>query len=440
MLILYNYSGKKILILGMGLTGISCINFFLKKGITPKIIDESAHPIYLKTIPKKIKYHVGNLKKTWILESDIIVISPGISSNKPILKQAKKLGINVISDIELFSREVTVPIIAITGTNGKSTVATIVKKIAKRAGYNVSLCGNIGYPVLDTLEKKFNLHVIEISSFQLEHTFCLKPKIAVILNITHDHINRYPNGFKEYKKIKLSIYKQAEICINNNFNILDIPIKTSKQWISFGSIKSDYYILHHKNNTFLCNKGKKIINTNQMLLYGQHNYQNILAVLAIADSMTFPRSHTMDIIRTFSGLPHRLQIINTHKGICCINDSKSTNVSSVKAALTCLRSKGTIWLLLGGDKKNANFHVLKKYLKNMKVRIYCFGKDGVYLSKIYSKKSIYTPTLKQAVSLISKKVVSGDTVLLSPGCSSLDQFPNFEERGNQFIQFVRDLI
>lgn len=435
----YNYFGKKILILGIGLTGISCVKFFLRKGITPKIIDESKHPIYLNKIPKNIEYYLGNLEHKWILESDLIIISPGISSFKPILITAKSLGIEIISDIELFVRESRFPIIAITGTNGKSTVATIVKKIAQTSGYNVSLGGNIGLPVLTMLYKKFNLYIIELSSFQLENIFTLKPKIAVILNISDDHINRYPKGFKQYKNIKLSIYNKSDICITNTNDQLSTLINKSKKWISFGSKKSDYHISYCKKNTFLCYKKEKILNTNKILLHGDHNYNNILVSLAISDAMNFPRKCAINVICKFSGLPHRFQTISYNKGVHWINDSKSTNINSTKAALESVNTKGTIWLLLGGDKKNANFNVLKNYLNKLKIKIYCFGKDGIYLSKICEKKSIYIKTLEQAIMLIAKKVIPGDIVLLSPGCSSLDQFSNFEERGNMFIKLIKEI-
>ncbi|QIQ41813.1 MAG: UDP-N-acetylmuramoyl-L-alanine--D-glutamate ligase [Buchnera aphidicola (Microlophium carnosum)] len=436
----YNYFGKKILILGMGLTGISCLNFFLKKGIRPKIIDESKYPIHLIQIPKNIEYSLGSLEHTWILESDLIIISPGISSFRPILIKARLLGIEIISDIELFAREVTSPVISITGTNGKSTVATMIAKIAKNAGYKISLGGNIGFPVLKMLDKQSDLYIIELSSFQLENTFTLKSKIAVILNISEDHINRYPQGFQQYKKTKTSIYSQAEICIINSKDKLNNTIHNKGQnWISFGTKKSDYYISSKNNDTILCYKNNKILNTNEILLSGNHNYNNILVSIAISDAMKFSRNDSINTLKNFSNLPHRCQIITSKKGIDWINDSKSTNVNSTKAALNSIKTTGTIRLLLGGDSKSANFNMLKIYFHKLKIKIYCFGKDGIKLSKICRKKSIYVKDLKRAMILIAKQVKSGDTVLLSPGCSSLDQFSNFEERGDLFIRLTKKI-
>lgn len=437
----YNYFGKKVLILGIGLTGISCINFFLKKGITPKVIDESKSPVLLNKIPKNIKYNLGTLDHKWILESDLIIISPGISSFKPILVHARLLGIEIISDIELFSREATFPIISITGTNGKSTVATMVKEIAKKSGYKAFLGGNIGFPVLQMLNEQADLYILELSSFQLENTFTLKSKIAVVLNISEDHINRYPQGLKQYKETKLSIYKKAENCIVNlkdQLKSIIYDIK-SKKWITFGTKKSDYQVHYSKKNVILCHNNKKIFDVSQISLRGRHNYNNALVALIISDLMNFSRNCVINTIRKFSNLPHRFQKIYSSKKIDWINDSKSTNVSSTKVALDSLKISGTIRLLLGGDSKSADFNVLKNHFKKLKIKIYCFGKDGKNIAKICKKKSIYVKTLKQAMILISKQVVSGDTVLLSPGCSSLDQFSSFEERGNLFIEITKEI-
>ncbi|QCI15904.1 UDP-N-acetylmuramoyl-L-alanine--D-glutamate ligase [Buchnera aphidicola] len=434
----YSYFGKKILILGMGLTGISCINFFLKKGIKVKIIDESKNSIHFVKLPKNIEYYLGSLEHKWILESDLIIISPGISSFKPILIKARSLGIEIISDIELFSREANAPIISITGTNGKSTVATMVKKIAQNAGYKVCLGGNIGFPALQMLDKKANLYIIELSSFQLENIFNLKSKIAVVLNIKEDHMDRYINGYEQYKKIKLSIYDQADICIINSKENINHLIK-NKNKISFGMKNSDYYTDHKKEYSILYCKQKKILNSQQILLYGNHNYDNALVSLAISDAMLFPRKETLDTIKNFLTLPHRFQVIKNSRGINWINDSKSTNVYSTKTALDSLNIKGTIRLLLGGDSKSANFDILRVYFKKLKIKIYCFGKDRDKLFQICKKKSICVQNLKQAMKLISKQVESGDVVLLSPGCSSLDQFSNFEERGNLFIKLTKEL-
>lgn len=435
----YKYLKKKILILGIGLTGISCMNFFLKKGVTPKIMDESIKPYNLNNIPKNVQYKLGSLEKSWILEADLIIISPGISSFKPILIEARILGIEIISDIELFSREAKAPIISITGTNGKSTVATMVKNIAQKSGCKVCLGGNIGFPALNMLEQQADLYILELSSFQLENILSLKSKIAVVLNITEDHLDRYPKGFKQYKKIKLSIYNNAETCLINLKDKHCYFKKKGKKYITFGTHDSDYYINDTEEHTFLYRKHEKILNTSQTSLYGFHNYENALVSFAIADAMNFPQKYTKEVLSNFLNLPHRFQIVHKCNNISWINDSKSTNINSTKLALTNIQTQGTIRLLLGGDKKSANFHILKKFLEKLTIKIYCFGKDGINIAKIFQKKSIYTQNLKDAMTLIAQEVIPGDVVLLSPGCSSKDQFKNFKERGNLFIRLSKEI-
>lgn len=436
----YNYFGKKILILGLGLTGISCINFFLNKGVCIRAIDESKNPKFLDKVPKKIQYKLGDLDEKWILESNLIIISPGISSFKPILIKAKSLGIDIISDIELFCREAKYPIISITGTNGKSTVATMVQQIAEKSGQKSILGGNIGFPALNMLKKKATLYILELSSFQLENVFSLKSKIAVVLNITEDHLDRYPMGFTQYKKTKLSIYNNAEICLMRSNNTKKNKLnKNSQKYISFGNHQSDYHICYKKEKYFLYYKKKNILDTSEMLLNGYHNYENALVSIAISDAMKFNQKKTIETLRKFSGLPHRFQTVHVRNNVSWINDSKSTNVNSTKIALKNLNNKGKIWLLLGGDSKSSNFKSLKNYFEKLNIKIYCFGKDGCNLSKICRKKSVYVKNLKQAMILINKQVQPGDVVLLSPGCSSKDQFSSFEERGKLFIKLSKEI-
>jgi UDP-N-acetylmuramoylalanine--D-glutamate ligase len=176
-----------------------------------------------------------------------------------------------------------------------------------------------------------------------------------------------------------------------------------------------------------------------MFLNGFHNYENALVSLAISDAMKFDREIAINTLKKFSGLPHRFQKVHVNNNVSWINDSKSTNVDSTKVALQNLNIEGTIWLLLGGDSKSSNFSILKEYFEKLKIKIYCFGKDGLILSKLCEKKSVYIKTLNQAIVLISKKVQPGDVVLLSPGCSSKDQFSNFEERGNLFIALSKEM-
>lgn len=439
------YNHKKILIWGIGLTGISCVNFFIKKGIIPRIIDTRINikkSLLFHKMPKFIKIKLGLKISTWIFESDLIVISPGISIYHPLLVQAAKFGIEIIGDIELFCRETNKPIIAITGSNGKTTVTTMLKNIAKQQKtYTITVGGNIGIPALDILNDKTDIYILELSSFQLETTYSLKAHVAVVLNITPDHIDRYPLGFKQYKKTKLKIYQNAKTCIFNikdNFTKL-INLDKYQKKVTFGKNFGDYYISSYKLQLWISYKNEKLVNIKNILLKGTHNLENILATIAISDIIGFSRKNILKVILSYTGLKHRFQVILNKNNIKWINDSKSTNIDSTIKAINSIQLKGTLWLILGGYAKNANFSILDKHLNYKKTKIYCYGTDGKNIANLFPKISINVNTLAEIIFLITKKIKPNDVVLLSPGCSSTDQFVNFEERGNLFSKLVKQL-
>ncbi|BBI01186.1 UDP-N-acetylmuramoylalanine--D-glutamate ligase [Buchnera aphidicola (Nipponaphis monzeni)] len=440
----YNYKHKKILIWGIGITGISCINFFVKKGIYPKVIDTETNLKRLKfinKIPKRIAIKLGNDIKSWIFQSDLIVISPGISLFHPLLQQASTLGIEIIGDIELFCRETNKPIVAITGSNGKTTVTSILQTIAKKSSIRVATGGNIGIPALSILEKPSDIYILELSSFQLETINSLKAYIAVIINITPDHMDRYFSNFNLYKHTKLKIYNNANICIlNTKNNFFKKNIHKQQKKITFGINYGDYHLVKRHSTTWVYHKYKKVINLNNILLRGSHNFENVLVTLAISDTIGFSRNITLKTLYKFNGLSHRFQTIYKKNNITCINDSKSTNIGSTIAAIKNVRTKGTLRLLLGGNIKSANFYALKKYLKNKKIKIYCYGVDGKHIFNIFPYISSCTLTLNQAMHLIKSEITSNDVILLSPGCSSTDQFTNFEERGESFKKLSKKIL
>ncbi|QJC33228.1 UDP-N-acetylmuramoyl-L-alanine--D-glutamate ligase [Enterobacteriaceae endosymbiont of Donacia clavipes] len=432
---------KKIVIIGLGLTGISCVNFFLKKGLIPFIIDENYNLKLIKKIPSYIPCHLGSLKKNWILNADLIILSPGISIFHPLLLKAKKKGIEIIGDIELFSRYNKTPVIAITGTNGKSTVVNMISQIMKKNNFNIGIGGNIGYPVLDLLSYKRDFYILEISSFQLETIKKFKIYIALIINISQDHMDRYPLGIKQYCNYKLRIYKNASFCIYNADNKLCYPkfFYKKKKYITFGKFNGKYKLSFYNKNIYLEVNNKKILNFNNTKLTGIHNYLNFLAVLAITDILKIPKKISLQEINNYKNMDHILQIIHKENGITWINDSKSTNSNSTIAALKYLYKKKPIWLLLGGYDKNCELHSLIKYLKNKNnIYIYCFGISSKKIVSLYNK-SIKVKTMFEALKKIITLVKYGDTVLLSPACSSIDQFKNFKHRGNEFIKLVKKL-
>ncbi|HEN3563298.1 TPA: UDP-N-acetylmuramoyl-L-alanine--D-glutamate ligase [Yersinia enterocolitica] len=441
-----DYQGKKVVIIGLGLTGLSCVDFFIARGVTPRVMDTRINPPGLDKLPENVERHVGDLNQQWLLDADLIVASPGIALAHPALSEAAEAGVEIVGDIELFCRENQAPVVAITGSNGKSTVTTLVGEMAKAAGWQVGIGGNIGVPALNllkqlTLQKHENqLVVLELSSFQLETTSSLRASAATILNVTEDHTDRYPFGLQQYRAAKLRVYENTKVCVVNADDALTMPVRgADNRCISFGVDVGDYHLNKQQGEIWLRVRGEKVLNTREMKLTGRHNYTNALAALALADAVGIPRSSSLKALTTFTGLPHRFQLVFEHNGVRWINDSKATNVGSTEAALDGLPVDGTLHLLLGGDGKSADFSGLTRFLQGDHIKIYCFGRDGEQLAELRPEVSQLTETMEQAMVLLAKSLAPGDMVLLSPACASLDQFRSFEQRGDEFARLAEEL-
>ncbi|KGT87726.1 UDP-N-acetylmuramoyl-L-alanine--D-glutamate ligase [Enterobacter cancerogenus] len=435
-----DYRGRKVVIIGLGITGLSCVDFFLAQGVTPRVMDTRVSPPGLDKLPEAVERYVGGINSDWLLASDLIVASPGIALAHPALSEAADAGIEIVGDIELFCREAQAPIVAITGSNGKSTVTTLVGEMARAAGWQVGVGGNIGLPALTLLKSPAQLYVLELSSFQLETTYSLQAAAATILNVTEDHMDRYPLGMQQYRAAKLRIYENARVCVVNADDGMSMPVRgVDARCVSFGINLGDYHLTQQQGSTWLRAQGERVLNTDEMTLVGQHNYTNALAALALADAVNIPRASSLKALTTFTGLAHRFQLVHEANGVRWINDSKATNVGSTEAALNGLQVKGTLWLLMGGDGKSADFSALTRFLQGDNVRIYCFGRDGDALAALRPEIATRTETMQQAMEQIAPQVNAGDMVLLSPACASLDQFRNFEQRGDIFAQLAKEL-
>lgn len=435
-----DYQGKKVVIIGLGLTGLSCVDFFMARGVTPRVIDTRLSPPGLDKLPENVERHLGDMNQEWLLDADLIVASPGIALASPALSVAAEAGVEIVGDIELFCREAQAPIVAITGSNGKSTVTTLVGEMAKSAGWSVGVGGNIGLPALMLLKQECDLYVLELSSFQLETTTSLCAAAATILNVTEDHMDRYPLGLQQYRAAKLRVYENAKVCVVNSDDALTMPIRgADSRCVSFGADVGDYHLNRQQGEIWLRVRGEKILNTREMKITGKHNFTNALAALALADAVGIPRASSLKALTTFTGLAHRFQLSQDHNGVRWINDSKATNVGSTEAALNGLHVDGTLHLLLGGDGKSADFSSLAQYLQGDNVRLYCFGRDGEQLAALRPEVAEQTETMEQAMRIIATRVKSGDMVLLSPACASLDQFKSFEQRGDEFSRLAKEL-
>ncbi|MBJ7222869.1 MULTISPECIES: UDP-N-acetylmuramoyl-L-alanine--D-glutamate ligase [unclassified Brenneria] len=435
-----DYQGKKVVIIGLGLTGLSCVDFFLARGVAPRVVDTRVSPPGLDKLPENVERHLGDLNEAWLMDADLIVASPGIALATPILCDAAEAGIEIVGDIELFCREAHAPIVAITGSNGKSTVTMLVGEMARAAGWSVGVGGNIGLPALQLLQHECQLYVLELSSFQLETTRSLHAAAATILNVTEDHTNRYPFGLQQYRAAKLRIYEHADVCVVNADDALTMPVRgADERCVSFGVDVGDYHLNRQQGETWLRVKGERVLNIREMKLVGQHNYTNALAALALADAVDIPRSSALTALTAFTGLAHRFQLVWERNGVRWINDSKATNVGSTQAALSGLNLDGILHLLLGGDGKSADFSPLLPYLQGDNIRLYCFGRDGALLAALRPEIAEQTETMEQAMRLIARRVAPGDMVLLSPACASLDQFRSFEQRGDEFARLAEEL-
>lgn len=437
-----NYQGKNVVIIGLGITGLSCVDYFLAQNVIPKVIDTRLKPQGLEQLDERVDYHLGELKIDWLLAADLIIASPGIALSTPELKQASDKGIEIIGDIELFCREVNLQnnkkIVAITGANGKTTVTTLVGEIVKSAGIKVGVGGNIGQPALSLLNQDCEVYVLELSSFQLETTNSLKATVATILNISEDHMDRYPLGLKQYTAAKQRIYHNAKYCIINHDDQLTFPISKNHYTVSFGLKEGDYHL--DEQCEYLIAQNHPVLSTKDMKLTGSHNYLNALAALAVTDKLNIDRQSSLATIMNFQGLPHRFELVLEQNGVKWINDSKATNVGSTEAALKSVVCHGKLYLLLGGDGKSADFSPLIPYLQNKNLEIFCFGRDRNLLAKLAPNLTTVTETMTEAMQIIAQKVLSNDVVLLSPACASLDQFKNYIERGNQFANIAKQYI
>ncbi|OBW91348.1 UDP-N-acetylmuramoyl-L-alanine--D-glutamate ligase [Gallibacterium salpingitidis] len=433
----WDYTGKTVTIVGLGKTGLSCVDYFVGKNVKLQVIDTRQHPAGLDQLPADVPVHTGSLNTEWLVNSDLIVLSPGIAVKTPEIQQAVAAGVEIVGDIELFCREATAPIVAITGSNGKSTVTTLVYEMAKAGDIKVGIGGNIGIPALSLLDKGCDLYVLELSSFQLETTYSLKAAAATILNISEDHMNRY-RDLEDYRQAKLRVYQNAKTIVVNHEDRLTYPDNHEEQQtvFSFAAQDADYYLTTESGKTYLNTPTKRLLSVEEMKLSGRHNYMNALAAIALAEAVNVPEKGIVQALQTFGGLDHRFQTVHQANGVRWINDSKATNVGSTQAALNGLEVAGRLYLLLGGDGKGADFSDLKPLINKPNIFCYCFGQDKAALAAL-STQSVIVDTMEQAINVIRPLLQAGDMVLLSPACASWDQFANFEVRGNDFARLAK---
>lgn len=427
---------ENVVVVGLGITGLSVVKHVTKNqpqcGV--KVIDTRTVPPGKEALPSSVALHSGSWNLEWLLAADLIVANPGIALATPELQQAMEQGIPVVGDIELFAWAVNKPVVAITGSNGKSTVTDLTGVMAKAAGLKVGVGGNIGVPALDLLDANADLYVLELSSFQLETTNSLKLAAAAFLNLSEDHMDRY-QGMDDYRAAKLRIFDNAQVAIVNradtaSYPECDIPTQT------FGLDAPEFGVVWHDEKEWLADHGCPVLPVSELSLVGKHNVANALVAIALLKQANIDYSLSLDALKSYNGLTHRCQVVADNQGVKWVNDSKATNVASTLAALSGLECAGTLYLLVGGDGKGADFSDLAPALDTLSVNLCCFGADsGKFMSLHQSAKQYQT--MGDVIQEINPRLKSGDMVMLSPACASFDQFPNFMARGDAFTELAQ---
>ena len=430
------------LILGMGITGLSVARFFSNNNEIFRIADSRKEPSLLKTFQKENLLddcYMGEWSQSILEDIDEVIISPGIAQSETIVQWIREKKIKLLSDIELFGRYSNAPIIGITGSNGKSTVTQLLGEMALASNLNAVMCGNIGSPVLESISDTAELYIVELSSYQLDYTSELDLFAGVITNISPDHLDRYEN-FEAYIASKLSIYPYCENVIIN----LDESLQSGMAGDSYFAIEKNnsncIFLVRKVGNSYeVLYQDKLLVSSNELLVVGKHNIENLLAALTLGYQFGLPIKEMIKAAKTFKGLPHRLEFITSINHVDFYNDSKSTNAVSTKIAVNSLLEKySQLVLILGGIAKQENYSELIELI-NEKVETVVLIGDS---SKVFSEQ-LSVPTLKIARSMeeavgLSKSLTKNGAVVLSPACASFDMFDDFNDRGDQFKHHVNE--
>ncbi|WLQ14101.1 UDP-N-acetylmuramoyl-L-alanine--D-glutamate ligase [Hahella aquimaris] len=439
---------RNIAVIGLGKTGLSCADYLTRRGYGFCVMDTRENPpglAELNAINPDAPVVTGGLDQDMLARADEIWLSPGVPLSHPDL-QAVKGQVKICGDVDVFSREASAPILAITGSNGKSTVTTLVGEMAKACGVNVAVGGNLGTPVLDLLADGVELYVVELSSFQLETTDHLGALAATVLNLSEDHMDRYAD-MMAYHLAKLRVFYGCRRQVLNRDDALAQPPLSREAEVTWFTLKKpepgQYGVLEEDGCAWLAYGAEKLLPVEQMRIRGKHNWSNALAALALADAAGLEREPCLQALREFTGLTHRCEWVADKGGVAYINDSKATNVGATQAALAGLGpvTSGGIVLICGGQGKGQDFAPLAPAVKEWVSTLIIVGEDGPKLKEALAggAMALSAETMEEAVKLAAEESAPGDLVLLSPACASFDMFKNYEDRGDQFKQWVRAL-
>jgi len=436
------------LIVGLGKTGFSCARFLARLGGSFAVLDSRPSPPELDRFREEypdVRLSLGKFDVELLASSPLLVLSPGISSSEPAIQQAVMNGAEVVGDIELFSRYAKAPVIAVTGSNGKSTVATLVSRMVEAAALRAALGGNIGTPALALLAAEDpDFYVLELSSFQLETVSSLNAAAAAVLNISADHMDRY-ESLGQYAAVKERIYRgDGWMVINRDDPSVSRMMRTDRNIVCYSlsvPAADEFGLRQERGQEWLCLGERILLPSADLRIKGRHNLSNALAALALGHSAGLPIDAMLTALKEFSGLPHRCERVATSNGVEWINDSKGTNPGATCAAIEGLAGNNDLILIAGGDGKGADFAPLAGSVPGRVRAAVLIGRDAARLAAILESCIAvhYATSMDAAVSTAAKLARDGDKVLLSPACASFDMFRDYQDRGEQFIHAIRML-
>jgi UDP-N-acetylmuramoylalanine--D-glutamate ligase len=432
-------------IVGLGRTGISCARYLHARGWRLAVTDTRAAPpelAALRALDAAIPVSLGALDTRLLAGAVCVVASPGVSLAEPFFTEARRLGLEIVGDVELFARAAHAPVVGITGTNGKSTVTTLLGRMAARAGLKVQVGGNLGAPALELLDAATELYVLELSSYQLETTESLHCRAAAVLNVSPDHLDRYAD-VAAYAAAKARLFARCDIAVIN----LDDPLvvampHAAARTLSFSlraAIGADYAIARSEGAWWLTRRDEPLLPLAAMKIKGLHNAANALAALALGEALGLPQAAMLEELRSFAGLAHRSQWVADLEGVTYVDDSKGTNVGATLAAVAGM--EGPLVMILGGEGKNQDFTPLAAAFRGKVRCAVLIGRDAAALEQVLGGVCpiARATTLPAAVAAAAAAAQPGDTVLLSPACASFDMFRDYAHRGAVFAQAVREL-
>lgn len=434
------------MVVGLGKTGLACARYLHEHGDRLIVVDSRERPPGLSDLRRLLpdtEVRLGGFDEGLLALADRLVVSPGVSLREPFVIAALRRNVEVIGDIELFARAARAPIVGITGSNGKSTVTSLVAAMLRDARRKVLAGGNLGVPALELLRQpQPDFYVLELSSFQLERTHSLRCRAAAVLNLSSDHIDHH-GDMDTYAAAKARIFADCDVAIFNRQDALvSAMVGASQVAMSFGldtPAAGQYGLVRRTGENWLARGARLLMPARDLQLFGRHNIANVLAALAVGEALGLERATTLESARKFRGLPHRTQWVSDHGGITWVNDSKGTNVGAAVAAVESVRS-GLV-LIAGGDGKGADFAPLAAALAERARAAVLLGADAERLEAALAGVCTVrrVDSMPEAVAAAAALARPGDTVLLSPACSSLDMYANFEARGDAFVAAVREL-